>query len=115
MFMVAELEYDCLDRDEQHCQECDDRFRCWTSRNMTLPLARLDMRKDITSIGDEFEFDAECPSCFRCGNMVGSKVTIRAEHNQVIHMFEGVVIAQVISVEGDEPMKLNIRGVGNQI
>ncbi len=115
MLMYAELEYECLEKDEQKCQECLDRFRCWTSRNLTIQVQHLQMNKDITGVGDNFEFVAECPRCFRCGNMVGSKVTIRAEHDNTYHVFHGIIAAQFLTVEGDEPMKLTIKGVGNQI
>ena len=113
MLMFAELEYEC-EKDEQKCQECRDRFRCWTSRNLTIPILHYQMSRDIQGYKDNFEFVALWPRCFKCGNMVGSRVTIRAEHDNTYHIFHGIIAAQFLTAEGDEPMKLTIKGVGNQ-
>ncbi len=108
--MYAELEYECVDKDEAKCQICEDRFKCWTSRDSTLQIVHLSMNRDM--IGhDGFELDALCPRCFKCGNMVGSKVTIRAEQDGIFHIFRGVIMAQFLSAEGNEPMRLNIKGI----
>ena len=110
MNMVAELEYECVDKDEEKCQDCRDRFKCWTSRDLYLPLSHVTLRKDITGV-DEIEFRAELPRCFRCGNMVGSKVTVRAIEDDVMQVFNGLIIAHFIRAEGTAPMEIEVKGV----
>lgn len=109
-YMVAELEYECVDKGEQQCQGCRERFKCWTSRALHLSLSNVSIRHDITG-RDEIEFRAELPSCFRCGNMVGSKVTVKALENSTMQVFNGIIIAQYIRAEGTAPMEIEIKGV----
>ncbi len=109
MFMYAELEYECVEKDESKCQVCDERFKCWTSRRSSFQIVHLSMNRQLTG-QDGFELDAVCPRCFKCGNMVGSKVTIHTEHDGMFNIFHGVILAQFLSAEGNEPMRLKIKG-----
>jgi hypothetical protein len=112
MRITAELEYECVDKDEKECQQCQDRFKCWTSRTTVLPVTTMSIRQDtIYGHGDEFEFTAELPRCFRCGNMVGSKVTLRADVDGQLQIFNGICIAHFIRAEGTSPMTIEVKGV----
>lgn len=108
--MVAELDYECVDKDEEACRDCRDRFKCWTSRSLTLPIIHLTLNKDITN-KDEVSFTAELPRCFRCGNMCGSDVTIRTEVDGVVELFKGIIVAHYIRAEGTSPMTIEVKGI----
>lgn len=109
--MFAELDYECVEKDEQKCGACRERFRCWTTRSLSLPILHLSMSKSI-DMRDEFEFVAELPNCFKGGNMVGSKVKIHAEHDNVMHLLNGIVTEETIRAEDDKQMKITLKGVG---
>lgn len=109
--MFAELDYECSEKDEQKCGACQERFRCWTTRSLNLPILHLSISKGV-NIGDEFELEAELPNCFKGGNMVGSKVKIYAEHDNVIHVLNGIVTAETIRADDAKQMRLTLKGVG---
>ena len=111
MIMFAELEYECVEKDEEKCGKCRERFKCWTTRSLSLPITRMSMSKSI-DLRDEFEFEAELPNCFKGGNMVGSRVKIHAEHDAKIHMLNGIVTAETIMAEDELQMKIILKGVG---
>lgn len=105
--MVAEIDYDCIEKDEESCQNCLYRFKCWTSRNLQLQINHLTMHRDIYC--DEVEFKAELPRCFKCNNMVGNKVTIRLGDNDT-QVFNGLIIAHYIHyTEPTTPMVIEIK------
>ena len=110
-FMFAELDYKCAEKDEQRCEACHDRFRCWTSRSPVLQILHYTMTRN-TSMRDEFEFEAELPNCFRGGNMVGSKVRGHMERDNTMQILNGIVTAQTITADNADQMKITLRGIG---
>lgn len=110
--MFAELDYECAIKDEQKCEVCDDRFRCWTSRGVNLQILHFSMTKNVNSMRDEFELESELPNCFRAGNMVGSKIRVHVEQNNVIQVLNGIVTAQTIMADNANQMKIILKGMG---
>ena len=112
--MVAEIEYDAYRKNEEECEKCDNRFRCWTGRTLVLMVERASITRELAAIADRFTFSAKVPSCFQCGNMVGSDVTVyvSGDTNQEI---KGKVLKQIITAEGTNPMEIEIEGVSTII
>lgn len=110
--MVAEIEHDASRKNEEQCKNCDNRFRCWTNRTLVLSLERVSIEQGMRD-GDKFTFSAKVPSCFQCGNMVGSNVKIHATIGMHKQEIRGIILGQTIRAEGTNPMELEVEGVSN--